>query len=379
MRVRVSRTRLLLVVGFLGVTAMTVFWGRNGSLSEATANPPVPGQAAPQPNPRNPPAAAANSSDYSHRVVAYIYDTTPITREELGEYLIARMGKERLGNLVNKRIIEHACQQKGIDVTPAEVEADLADTLKGLAVNRNDFVSKVLKPYNKTLYEWKEDVIKPRLLLTKLCRDRVQVTEDDLQKAFKAYHGEKADCRIILWPRVEKGHVFALYPKIRDSEEEFDRVSKQQADPKLSATGGRIAPFGRHTTGNEEMERVIFGIKPDEIKPGEGPQQPREGLKPNEISQVIETPQGLVVIKCLGRLPPDGKKLEEVRDELTKDIINRKISQQEIPKLFSELRADARPTQFLKEGETEEELMRDAERELQETRKPSGATAPPGN
>src|SRR6266851_8834594 len=83
MRVLVSRTRLLLVVGFLGVTATTVFWGRNGSLSEATANPPGPGQAAPQPNPRNPPAAAANSSDYSHRVVAYIYDTIPITREEL--------------------------------------------------------------------------------------------------------------------------------------------------------------------------------------------------------------------------------------------------------------------------------------------------------
>jgi len=372
---------LLLVVGFLGVTATTVFWGRNGSLSEATANPPGPGQAAPQPNPRNPPAAAANSSDYSHRVVAYIYDTIPITREELGEYLIARMGKDRLGMLVNKRIIEHACQQKGVDVTPAEVEADLAETLKGLAVNRSDFVNKVLKSYNKamTLYEWKEDVIKPRLLLTKLCRDRVQVTEDDLQKAFKAYHGEKAECQIILWPSPEKGRVLTLYNKIRDSEEEFDRLSKQQADPKLAATGGRIAPFGRHTTGNEEMEKAVFGIKADEIKPGEGPQQPREGLKPNEISQVIETPQGLVVIKCLGRLPPDGKKLEEVRDELTKDIVNRKINQQEIPKLFGELRADARPTQFLKEGETEEELLREAERELQETRKTSTATTPPGN
>src|SRR5437899_2036092 len=237
MRVRVSRTRLLLVVGFLGVTAMTVFWGRNGSLSEAMANPPGPGQAAPQPNPRNPPAAAANSSDYSHRVVAYIYDTMPITREELGEYLIARMGKERLGHLVNKRIIEHACQQKGIEVTSAEVEADLAETLKGLAVNgqavtRNDFVSKVLKPYNKTLYEWKEDVIKPRLLLTKLCRDRVQATEEDLRLAYEAYYGEHVECRLIMWPVKEESHVLnTVYAKIRDSEEEFERGAKQQPSP----------------------------------------------------------------------------------------------------------------------------------------------------
>ena len=140
----------------------------------------------------------APSSDYSHRVVAYLYDTTPVTREELGEYLIARMGKERLGNLVNKRIIEHECQRRGVEVTAAEVEADLAETLKGLAVNRSDFVTTILKPYNKTLYEWKEDVIKPRLLLSKLCRDRVQVTSEDLQKAFEAYHGEKLECQLIM-------------------------------------------------------------------------------------------------------------------------------------------------------------------------------------
>lgn len=360
MRVCMSRNRLLLVVAFLSLIATTIFWGRHGSLSEANANPPAPAQAVPQQPPPSQPVIPAPSSDYSHRVVAYIYDTIPITREELGEYLIARLGKERLGNLVNRRIIEHVCQQKGIEVTTAEVEADLAETLKGLAVNRSDFVSKVLKPYNKTLYEWKEDVVKPRLLLTKLCRDRVQVTEEDLQKAFEAYHGEKLECRIILWPVQEKGHIFQIYPKIRDSEEEFDRVSRQQADPKLAASGGRISPFGRHTTGNDKMEEVAFR------------------LKPNEISEVIETPQGLVVIKCIGHVDPDGKKLEDVRAELTKDIVNRKISQQEIPKLFSELRAEAHPTLFLKEGDTEEELLRDAQRELQEATHQAPA-APSGN
>jgi hypothetical protein len=362
MRARKSQNRLLLGMAVLGLAAMTVVWGRNGSLSKATANPPVTPQAAPQQEAPSVPAAAGPSSDYSHRVVAYIYGTTPITREELGEYLIARMGKERLARLVNRRIIDHVCQEKGIEVTQAEVEADLAETLKGLAVHQSEFVSKILKPYHTTLYEWKEDVIKPRLLLTKLCRDRVQVTDEDLQKAFTAYHGEKLECRIILWPSSEKGHVFLLYPKIRDSEEEFDRASKQQADPKLAATGGMIAPFGRYTTGNEEMEKAAFNLK--------------EG----EISQVIETPQGLVVIKCLHHIPPDGRKLEDVREQLTKDIINRKLNQVEIPKLFAELRQQANPTLFLKEGETEEELVREAQRELQiDPRKTPAPTAPAGN
>jgi hypothetical protein len=351
-----SRNRLLFGIAFLGLAALVIFCGQNGSLSQATANPPAPFQATVKQD--LPPA----SSDYSHRVVAYIYDTIPITREELGEYLIARMGKDRLGTLVNKRIIDHVCQQKGIEVTPAEVEADLAETLKGFNVNRSEFVSKILKPYKTTLYEWKEDVIKPRLLLTKLCRDRVQVTDEDVRNAYEAYHGEKLECRMILWPREEKSHVFMLYPKIRDSEEEFDRASRQQADPKLAATAGKIAAFGRHTTGNEEMEKAAFG------------------LKPGEISQVIETPQGLVVIKCLQHVPPDGKKLEEVRAELVKDIINRKISQQEIPKLFNELRTAAHPTIFLKEGTTEEELMREVRQELQdETPKITPVAGPAGN
>jgi hypothetical protein len=356
MRARTRRNRLLLGVAFLSLAGVAIFWGRKGSLAEATANPPAPQATASQ----EPLLPSAPSSDYGRRVVAYIYDTIPITREDLGEYLIARMGKERLAKLVNKRIIEHVCQQKGLEVTEAEIEADLAETLKGFSVNRNDFVTKVLKPHNMTLYEWKEDAVRPRLLLTKLCRDRVQVTDEDLHNAFESYHGEKLECRIILWPLAEKSHVFLLYPKLRDSEDEFDRASRQQANPRLAATGGKIAPFGRHTTGNEEMEKAAFG------------------LKPNEISQVIETPDGLVVIKCLQHIPPDGKKLEEVRDELTKDIIARKINQQEIPKLFKELHDQAHPTLFLKESETEEDLLRDAQRELQTEALKTTVPTPPG-
>src|SRR5262249_7487889 len=147
-----------------------------------------------------PPVAAEPPSDYARRVVAYIHGNIPITREELGEYLIARVGADKLDLLINKRIIDHACQQKGIQVDDAEVEAALAEDVKGLNVNRAEFVNKLLKHYNKTLYEWKEDVIRPRLLLTKLCRDRVFVTNDDLLQAFEAYYGEKVDCKMIMWP-----------------------------------------------------------------------------------------------------------------------------------------------------------------------------------
>lgn len=325
------------------LAALTLCWSQLGPVPAASAQ--AVKQAA---------YTAPTTSDYSQRVVAYIYETIPITREELGEYLIARMGEERIKNLVNKRIIEHQCKLKGIEVTQAEVDADLVETLKGLGPNINlaDFEKKILKPYNKTLYEWKEDVIKPRLMLTKLCRDRVKVTDQDLKEAFEAYHGAKVECQIIMWPTDQKNIAMAIYNKIRESSEEFDKAASRQANPKLASTWGKIAPFGKHTTGNEEMEKQAFR------------------LQPGEISQVFETKEGCVVLKCLKHLPADSTKtIEGEREALSKDIINRKISQVEIPNYFHEIEAQAKAKILLRSKITEEELVREVREELSEANK----------
>ena len=59
----------------------------------------------------------------------------------------------------------------------------------------------LISTYRKNLYEWKEDVVRPKLLLGKLCHDRVRVKDVDVRHAFEAHYGEKVQCRIILWPR----------------------------------------------------------------------------------------------------------------------------------------------------------------------------------
>ncbi len=354
MRVRISRHRLALVVGYLVVATLAFLGGRAGSLSQATAEPSAPYQ--PQKVSLTQTTPSASSTDYSRRVVAYIYDTIPITREDLGEYLIARMEPDRLNNLVNRRIIEHACQQKGIEVTAAEVEADFHETIKRINVSKEDFVNKLLKPNHKTLYEWKEDATKPRLLMTKLCRERVHVTEQDIQDAFEAYFGEKIECQLILWPPEQHAHAMMAYPKIRDNEAEFDNAAKHQATPSLAAKGGKLEqPMGRHTTGNEEMEREAFK------------------LQPGQISPLIKTPQGDVVIKCIKRIPPDTtKKLETERGKLSKEVYDKKL-EIEIRKTFQQLRDQAHPNIFLNHELTEDELRHATEQELKST---AGSSAP---
>jgi hypothetical protein len=354
--------RLLVLMGFSALTALAV-WARFGPLPRAAALPPT-GQTASDKAPA-PKPAAAEPSDYAQRSVAVIYGNIFISREEFGEYLISRHS-DALELLINKRIIEHACKEKGIEVTAAEITASLAEDLKGMGGLRlDDFVTKVLKRYNKTLFEWKEDVIRPKLLMTKLCKDRVHVTEQDYKSAFTAYYGEKVEARIILFPKEEKNKVINdIYGELRKSDANFERYAKRQASTTLAANGGRIDPIGHNTTGDEALEKMAFS------------------LQPGEVSRVFDTPQGVLVMKCDRRIPADtSKKLDSERPKLEKEILEKKI-RAEMPKVFQELREQAHAQAFLNGALTEAQLIRDVKQELTShpsTGAPAHAQPPHGN
>ena len=344
------RRRLMFVLAWGGVAAAAYFWGRFGSPPKVRAEPAA----------ARPVANNATPSDYSRRPVAYIYGSIAITREELGEYLIARTGKDRLANLINKRIIEQAARQKGVEVTAAEVNVALAADAAGFQVSQRDFEKQILKRYQKSLYEWKEDVIRPRLMMEKMCRARVVVSREDIVKAYEAYFGEKVDCKLIMWPKEEKNAVLnKIWPVIRNSEEQFDHYARIQASPSLAAVGGHVKPLGHNTTGDERLEKTIFN------------------LKPGEVSEVLDHPEGLVVVKCLGRIPRDAKaSFEERRPKLEKEVFEKKL-QLEIGKLFQELNAQAQPRNFLEPVN----ITQDVEKELNSdprTRK-TVSTAPPAS
>ncbi len=293
------------------------------------------------------PSGVANDPGQG-RIVAYIYETIPITREELGEYLIARFGTERLDLLVNKRIIEIECRKAGIDITQAEIDEKLNGDLSSLNVDRKTFVDQVLGKYKKSLYEWREDVLRPQILLAKLVKSRVKVTEDDLKKAHDAYYGEKIECRLIMWQKGEEKAAMAAYGRIRDSEEEFVRAARGQKSPSLASAAGRIRPIGRNTTGNDELEKAAFS------------------MQPGEISALVGTPEGIVCIKCDKRLPADTTvSIDSVREKLTKEVFEKKINA-EIPVVFAEMRKRANP-RLLMGGKTAEDIGQQVRQLLDET------------
>ncbi len=263
-----------------------------------------------------------------------------MTREELGEFLIARHGVDKLEFLVNQRIIDKECQARKISVTPQEIEAGLADDLKKMGnIDLKTFEKDFLGPYNKNLLEWREDVVRQRQLMAKLCQDRVKVSDDELKMAYDAEFGEKLECHMILWPADQTKFALMEYTRIRDNPAAFEETAKHQASSTLAAKGGKVGPFGRHTFGNEDVEREAFK------------------LQPGEVTTLIGTPEGNVVLKLDKRIPPNTSvTLESQRARLTRDVFERKV-QIEMQTAFQDLRKTANPRVMLKDHSKPLELV----------------------
>ena len=214
------------------------------------------------------------------------------------------------------------------------------------------FQSQILSRYKKTNFEWKEDVIRPKIMMTKLVGPKVIVTEDDLRKGFEARYGAKVQCRMIVFEKQGKNMAIKAWQKIREAgpgnqEVAFRTEAKQQFLPNMAATAGEVPPIHKHF-GDPRIERVAFS------------------MKPGDVSEVIEMPdQTTVILFCERHLFADvSRSLEKERIPLTEEIRVLKMGS-EIGLYVNKLREEARPRLLLIRQPGIDQVNRDAEKELQ--------------
>jgi RNA polymerase sigma factor (sigma-70 family) len=295
--------------------------------------------------------------------VATIFGDTTLTRADFAEFLLRRAGADKLKLFVNREIIETAAHRRGITVTPQEIDAAFQREILANGPNYNSMAvegvvepwpsgpfnylgpgaksinppqeeldrAARLKPFGKTPTEWKEDVIRPRLLLEKLAGERIRATEEEVRQAFVNRFGERAECKLILVKR-ERGRAQAeaLYQEVRTSDQAFEMAARTQEDLSYVCLSSTPQTVGKYSYFPANLERAALQ------------------LRVGEVSPPVEIPDGYVIIKCIRRIQPDrSRTLALERAELEKDIRRTKINQV-FPKLFQELRDQARPQLLLK-------------------------------
>lgn len=285
------------------------------------------------------PAPAPPAAD--KRVIAYVHGSTAITREEFGDYLIGLFGQERVRLYVNRRIIEAAAAKRGIVVTPQEISSIIDEDCAKLKMSKADFLKTVLaQKYGKTETEWREDVIKPRLMVQAMCRQQLNLSEDELKKVYENLYGEKVQCKVILWPKEQHRELARVYDAIRKDDKVFDDAARSQAYADLARLGGKVDPIGRHSgPGTAKIEEIAFR------------------LTDGQVSEMIDTGNGLMVIKRVGTVPAKTSvTYESVRTQLMKELTDRQMDEL-VPKMFAQLAEEAKPLFILApKGETRQEL-----------------------
>lgn len=268
--------------------------------------------------------------------VAALINNRPVRLEDLGEMCIDRHGEEVLENLISRKLIEQACRKRNIQVTEADVDAEIEraarENLPLLPDGRADverWMQLVTQQQGIKPEVYRNSIVWPAVALKKLVGNDVSVSEDDLQKAFEANYGPRVRCRAIVLNNLRRAQQVWDKARSNPTEEHFaDLAEEYSVDPATRALRGEIAPIQKHG-GQPLLEQEAFS------------------LKPGEISGIIQVaPETYVILYCLGQSKPVDVDLNSVRQILLEDLKAKKI-RLAMAVLYDKIRSEATIDNYL--------------------------------
>lgn len=292
--------------------AIKIFVGSNAANAQVFSSKQQ--QTAAKPQPANQGVQQANSQQNSaelpraerpkHDVMAVV-NGQDIRREALAAACVDRYGKEVLEGLVNKRLIEHYCRNRGVAVTDEEIDAEIDRTAEHWKIGRAQYLDMLEKERGVNEAQYKRDILWPMLALRKLAADELEVGEEQIQAAYESQFGEAVKARLIVVATRDQAE--QLHRQLVAQPDEFARLAmKNSLDVNSASIGGLIQPI-RHHVGDPSIEREVFALKPDQISP------------------IIPVGEQFAILRCEERIPPREVPLEGVRDDLVNRIKEDKL------------------------------------------------------
>ncbi len=169
-----------------------------------------------------------------------------ITRQQLADECVARKGKEISELLINRILVEQALRARKLDITAAEIDQEIEAVARRFGISREGWLRTLDKERGISPVQYARDIIYPAIALRKLCAGRVQVTPDDLQKAFESQFGEKLHCRMILVDK--QSTAIEIWEEVRKNPGGFEKLAMDRSmDTGSRGLGGLLsAPITRH-------------------------------------------------------------------------------------------------------------------------------------
>lgn len=318
-----------------GVAGMQYFRAEPGQAADAAKAPAPP--AAPK---RFPAVARVGKAE--------------VTYEMLAAECISRHGKEVLDDLINRMVIQQACEEAGIEVTEDEVTAEVSRIAKKFNLEPSAWYQMLQSERNISQAQYRQSVVWPMLALKKLAGEQIDITEEEIEQAFVRNYGPRVKARMIMIDNLRRAQ--ECWNKCSEDPDNFEKFAQEYSiDPTSRALGGTVPPIPRFS-GSPEIEKAAFKLK--------------EG----EISALVQVqPNSFVILKCEGRTEPVVTDIEEVKTTLYDELFEQK-TQQSVAKVFSKVREETRIDNYLTKSSTGGSLTQPAGGQIQQT----SGTAPAG-
>jgi len=256
----------------------------------------------------------------------------PIHQQTVAEICAIRFGSDVLQGMIIHRIIQQKCKEANITVSQEEINAELARIAEKILPLTPDGRPNIAKLVEMNCREMKiepgvyySNVLWPRLALKKMAQGSVQVTQDDMIKAWEATYGPKVEVLAIFLNQERKAYdvwsqARTAYNPNQKPEEQIDRVkpvfgqlaAQYSIEQATKYNEGMIDPIAKHS-GMPQIEEEAFA------------------LKPGELSRIIpfDTVNGkqYVILFCLGRTEPvvPSPYVEEIKQKLHDHIYDQKL------------------------------------------------------
>jgi foldase protein PrsA len=202
-----------------------------------------------------------------------IINGEPITRQQLADECVAQKGAEILETLIARRLIDQAVRASKMEITPAEINAEIDRVAMNVAqVSREKWLATLDKERKISPERYARDVIYPALALRKLSAPMVQVTEADLKQAFQSQFGERVKCRMILLNSMPIAR--EVWEELKKNPSLFEKLAQERSiDPATRSVGGMLPdPIARFAQPREVSDKVFAQLV--DLDPNLNPQSP---------------------------------------------------------------------------------------------------------
>ncbi|QDS95613.1 Foldase protein PrsA precursor [Roseimaritima multifibrata] len=250
--------------------------------------------------------------------VAAIVNGQKMTVAQVAAECIERHGTAVLDGEVNRKLLTQALGKSNIKVESADLKAEVERAAVSFGyvdadgkADVDSWMQAMLADADQSAQElYIRDAVWPSVALKKLVDGQFSVTQEDLRKGFEANYGVRCEVLAVVLGDQRTAQKVWDMARANPTDSFFGELASQYSiEPMSQSNNGRVPPLARHN-GQETLEREAFKLKPGGVE---------------AMSGIISTgADRWVILRCVGFTEPVVTDFEAVREELTRDLYEKK-------------------------------------------------------